>query len=196
MSHRYKIYVSLFVLGLLVGACNHELAPPPVTGTGNGAGGSGAGGDGSGGQGGNTSCLGRDSCVPSCSQYFPGSFVSGYCDATGAFACPGESARLSSCAPNACAQFTPTCCDDTTGIDMPAPCGADGLKQACPARSHAHSGGGCIPASLGVTHCLELRDQPCTRQDQYCNEGATFCDCAPVAGDAGAMTWQCATLIL
>ena len=92
---------------LLVGACNHELTPPPLPpGTGSGAAGSGAGrgtggssaggvtgGDGFGGQGGDTSCFNGDTCVQSCSEYFPGGGVSGYCDATGALACPGDTVR-------------------------------------------------------------------------------------------------------
>ena len=192
---------------LLVGACNHELPPPPATGNGaagsgaaRGTGGSGAGGDTGaeafGGQGGNTSCLGLDTCVQSCSVYFPGGAVSGYCDATGAFACPADTVRMSTCPPNACAQYTPRCCDDTTGGSAPAPCGPDGLKQACPAGSHTYDyQTGCIPTGLGVTNCLDLRDRACDLASQSCTQGDVICGCASTAGDGGALTWQCAILI-
>src|SRR3954464_16028635 len=115
---------------LLVGACNHELTPPPLPpGTGSGAGGV-TGGDGFGGQGGNTSCFAGDSCVQSCFVDFTGLWGDAYCDATGAFACPANTVRLSTCPSNSCTQFSPTCCDDITGADAPAPCGPDGFKQA------------------------------------------------------------------
>jgi hypothetical protein len=200
----------LALAALLVGACNHELTPPPLPpgtgsdaggagagrGTGGSSAGSGTGGDGFGGQGGNTSCFTGDSCVQSCSEYFPGGGVSGYCDATGAFACPGQTVRLSTCAPNACAQFTSNCCDDITGAHGQPPCGPDGLKQACPAGSHPYDYRiGCIPTGLGVTQCLDLEGKACDLQSQSCTQGDAFCDCAPATTDGGALTWRCAILI-
>jgi hypothetical protein len=195
---------------LLVGACNHELTPPPLPpGTGSGAGGSGVGrgtggrsagggsaGDGFGGQGGNASCLGGDSCVQSCFVDFTGLWGTAYCDATGAFACPPNTVRLSTCPPNSCVQFTPTCCDDVTGVDAPAPCGPDGFKQGCPTGTHAHSAAaGCIPASLGVTNCFDLNYKPCSLEQQSCIQGAVVCSCGPTASDGGALIWQCVVLI-
>jgi hypothetical protein len=185
---------------LLVGACNHELTPAPLPpGTGSGAGGSGAGGvtggDGFGGQGGNTSCFNGDSCVQSCFVDFNGVWGASYCDATGAFACPADTVRLSACPPNSCVQFTPTCCDDITGADTRAPCGPDGFKQACPAGTHAQSQVGCIPASLGVANCYDLNYKPCSLERQSCTQGEVICSCGPTASDGGALTWQCAVLI-
>jgi hypothetical protein len=186
---------ALVCLILLAGACNHELAPPPLPpGTGSGAGGV-TGGDGFGGQGGNTSCFTGDSCVQSCFTDFPGP-VSGYCDATGAFACPADTVRLSTCAPNACAQFTSSCCDDITGAHGQPPCGPDGLKQVCAAGSHPYDYRvGCIPTGLGVTQCLDLEGKGCDLQGQSCTQGDAFCDCRPAAGDGGALAWWCAVLI-
>jgi hypothetical protein len=189
----------LALAALLVGACNHELTPLPP-GTGSSAGGSGAGavtgGDGFGGQGGNTSCFTGDSCVQSCFVDFSGSWGSAYCDANGAFACPADTVRLSTCPSNSCVQFTPACCDDITGADALAPCGPDGFKQACPAGTHAHSDrDGCIPASLGVTNCFDLNYKPCSLERQSCTQGAVICNCGAAASDGGALTWECVVLI-
>jgi len=187
----------LFLAVLLAAACNHELSPPPGFGSGAGgfSAGGGAGGDGLGGQGGNTSCFTGDACVQSCFADFSGTWGAGYCDATGTFTCPPGTVRLSTCPPNACVQFTPACCDDTTGADTAAPCGPDGLKQACPAGTHAHGNDGCIPASLGVAHCYDLNYAACGLDRQSCIEGAVVCVCGPSASDGGALAWQCAVLI-
>jgi hypothetical protein len=176
---------------LLDGACNHELAPSPELG--NGAGGANGGGDGAGGA--NMICIRQDYCVRSCSAApASGAVVPGYCDATGAFACPPDTVRLSTCAPDACVQVTPFCCDETTGGRVFPPCGPDGLKQACPAGSHLYDFNvGCIPAGLGVTNCYDLKG-PCNLEDQMCSSGQTLCRCVP-APAGGALSWQCATML-
>jgi hypothetical protein len=193
---------------LLVGACNHELTPPPVpTGPGGTAADSGAshdaghsasgnsGGDGFGGQGGNTSCFNGDTCVQSCSAYVPSGEISGSCDATGAFACPGETVRVSSCAPNACARNTPVCCDETTGVETHPPCGPEGFIEACPAGNRADdTGARCIPVGLGVTNCLDLQEQPCNLALQLCSFDGVYCQCLSTAA-GGGLRWQCAILI-
>src|SRR6478672_13741499 len=97
---------------LLVGACNHELEPP----------------QGLGGQGGGTACAAGVNCVQSCSADPTCSAVPGSCDATGAFICPAGRVHLSTCAPNACVQWAPVCCDEANGGDAIPPCGPDGLK--------------------------------------------------------------------
>src|SRR2546430_193576 len=129
------------------GACNHELGPP----------------QGIGGQGGSTACAAGVNCVQSCSADPTSGAVPGSCDATGAFTCPAGRVHLSTCAPNACVQVTPVCCDETTGADAIPPCGPDGLKQPCPPGSHVYDFQvGCIPAGLGTTTCQDLDRQPCS----------------------------------
>jgi len=176
---------------LLVGACNHELAPE----TGGGAGGSGAG-SGTGGQGVTIACLGQDSCVRSCSAAASTPRAQPYCDATGAFQCPDGSVRLSTCAANACVQVSPTCCDESTGWSTPQSCGPDGLKQACPSGSHVLDYQvGCIPTGLDTTDCRDLDGKPCDVQNQGCQTAAVVCTCQLPSGGT-ALTWQCSMVLI
>ena len=179
---RWSARVSgLVALAVLLGeACNHELGPFPGTGS-----------EAGGGRGGNATCMAGVNCVQSCSADPSSGAVPGSCDATGAFICPANRVHLSTCPPDACVQWGPFCCDETTGAFANPPCGSDGLKQACPAGSHVYDPQiGCIPAGLGTTTCRDLDRQPCSLQNQGCTQGAVICSCGhPTASDQ--LSWSC-----
>ncbi len=209
MNHPRKIALSLFVVGLLVGACNQNLPPPPPLGSGGGGlGSAGTGGfrdPGVGGQAGFGGAGGGDpgggsmictyqshGCVSSCTTapfvYFPSDCVAG------AVTCPPGSVSLATCDPNACAQRYQECCDDVTGEITPVVCSSDGLVLHCP--------GGlrnilryCVPAILGISSCEGLAGTPCSLDGQQCYSGGTACTCGNAPGTDAGLTWDCPPLL-
>jgi hypothetical protein len=195
---------------LLVGACNIQGFPPPPPGGGPGGGGgqsqhgaggtgqtrdgggpSGPGGVGAGGQDGNTACPTQASmtCVPSCAISFP-PYLFGSCDQNGTVTCPAGYLPLAGCAPNACARPpTFSCCNLTTGAITPPPCDVSGLVADCLPGTVPETVDTCVPPSLGVTNCGNLRGQPCDLPTMRCQSDiGTLCECEP--RDAGFI-WSC-----
>ena len=211
MNTRTKVALSLFVAGLLAGACNQHLpqpTPPPGSG-GDGVGGAGIGGfrnPGVGGQagfggaggddpgdGGTSICTGQSpGCVSSCTTapfvYFPADCL----DGTGT--CPSGSVSLSTCDPNSCAQHYQDCCDDVSGEITPAPCSADGQVLAC-LNGLRNVRRYCVPAILGISSCLGLDRTPCSLAGQRCYSGGSPCTCrnSPVVG--AGLAWDCPPFI-
>ena len=187
----------------LAAACSSQEFPPPAGGGPAGAAGGNAGtadpGVGSGGPGGPDgppgtgaplSCLDApDSCVSTCAMQ-SATWDKGYCDSTGAFACPTGYTRTTTCPPGACV-LGGSCCDQTTGVMSYRSCGPDGLLLDCPAGSVDNSSTAiCIPASLGVSDCLSLSDKACDATQQQCYDGYIECFC--LAHEAGSH-WWCAS---
>ncbi len=167
-------------------------APAGTGGAGSGGtGGTGFGGnDGAGGAGVDTSCFeGFAGCISTCGAADVIVIPSPYCDAQGHPQCPDGSQRMADCAPDSCARVYNNCCDPITGASGPAPCRPDGVRDVCPASTRPAPDFKCIPDSLGVTDCLDLRAEPCAMEGQRCHGGYGDCWCPPAA--ASSMTWQC-----
>jgi hypothetical protein len=183
------VLLSLF-LGLavaLVGACSSQ--EPAATGAGGtlGSGDAGTGGfTGAGGEGPHVDCPVPFTCVSSCTAA-PFSYLGSVCGANGVQSCSAGMVPLSTCAPDACANGSVNCCDDTTGVEEPPGCGPDGHFMDCAASSH-RSDGECIPASLNVTSCDGLPDTSCSVEGQRCHSNVVRCSCEP---SKGGLIWSC-----
>ena len=170
---------------LTAAACSSQEAAAGGSGGLSGTGGMGPVLEGLGGQGDTICADGSDGCVSSCA-IAPFVWTPGFCNAAGAFTCPADFVRLSSCASNICGQTSVICCDDTTGVIAAPPCKPDGLFDVCPAGSHSTTSG-CIPAALGVTDCSRLGGT-CGMVGQRCSDNGTHCECT--AFQVG-VAWEC-----
>jgi hypothetical protein len=210
MNHPTGMAWSLFVAGLLAGACNQNLAPPPPppsggasqglggAGTGGfrdlGTGGkAGLGGNDNSGAGGTVVCTGQSAgCVSSCTTA-PFVYVAPAC-VDGTWTCPSGSVSLSTCDPNSCAQLYQDCCDDVTGEITPAPCSSYGQVLACPnplRNVHRY----CIPAILGISSCTGLNRTPCALDGQRCYSGGSPCTCKMTPDSGAGLAWDCPPFI-
>ncbi len=159
-------------------------------GGGGGSAGPGAGGDATGGAP-DTSCLDADSfmgCINTCGQTDNTIYPQGYCDAQGQPQCPSGFVFVSECSPQSCARLYNPCCDPVTGALGNAPCGADGLREACLANANPAPDFLCIPDNLGVTNCLDLQGTACTMEGRRCRGGRGECWCG---SGTGVLIWQC-----
>jgi hypothetical protein len=114
------------------------------------------------------------------------------CLDSGRWQCPVGSFERYECPAGSCADRSNRfCCDPATGTFTRAPCGADGLRQACPAgqTNASDTSSTCNPPEITSACSSDLENQTCPVERHECHGAAGNCHCA-ASGDAG-LAWSC-----